>query len=63
MDEKTEFINEISKYEAELKQNIDGSLSDFELMNIEGRRRHRRTAEEIERKFKCTYPGCNKSYG
>lgn len=34
----------------------------FDIME-EKRKRHRRTATEIQRHFKCLNPECNKSYG
>ena len=28
-----------------------------------GKKRHRRTADEIQRHYRCSVPDCNKSYG
>eukprot|EP00830_Metopus_es_P017276 TRINITY_DN560_c0_g3_i1.p1 TRINITY_DN560_c0_g3~~TRINITY_DN560_c0_g3_i1.p1 ORF type:complete len:176 (-),score=28.26 TRINITY_DN560_c0_g3_i1:12-539(-) len=33
------------------------------LLKYESKKRHRRTAEEIERHYKCPVPGCMRSYG
>ena len=34
-----------------------------DIFGYEGKKRHRRTASEIDRHYTCPFPGCSKSYG
>ena len=47
----------------EYNSHIENTKNRISMYYSDKKKRHRRTAEEIERMFKCPYAPCTKSYG
>ena len=64
LDEKSELIQKLEKYEM-LKRSDEFRIPSWapDIFGYEGKKRHRRTASEIDRHYTCPFPGCSKSYG
>jgi hypothetical protein len=64
LDEKKELMNTLSKYEpAKKPDDPRPHLWTPPIVNFDRKKRHRRTAGEIERHYKCPILSCLKSYG
>ncbi len=56
-------IEPVSKPQEEMKQQPQQTWTSSSVLYIDRKKRHRRTAGEIQRHYKCPARGCYKSYG
>jgi len=56
-------MQKVSKYETAKRPDDQRTLNWNSALTYEGKKRHRRTAGEIDRHYRCPFQTCLKSYG